>query len=58
MVKVTEIDQKVYLIRSGQNIMKKSLGRRRKRNDSYFTGGIKCMVDSSYCRLNCGVVFC
>lgn len=29
MVKVTEIDQKVYLIRSGQNIMKKSLGRRK-----------------------------
>ena len=58
MVKVMSTGRKVYLIISGQKIMKKSLGRRRKRNDSYFTGGIKCMVDSSYCRLNCGVVFC
>ena len=57
MVKVMSTGRKVYLIISGQKIMKKSLGRRRKRNDSYFTGGIKCMVDSSAGRFECSVLF-
>ncbi len=44
--KATQTGRKVYHINNGQRIMRKSLGRRKKRNESYFTGSIKCMVDS------------
>jgi len=47
----------VYLIKSGQKIMKKSLGRK-KRNESYFTGSIKRMVDSIGCGFKCSLYVC
>ena len=55
MVKVITIGRKVYLINSGVKIMKKFLGK--KINESYFTGSIKCMVDSSADRFECSVLF-
>ena len=45
----------MYLINSGVKIMKKFLGK--KINESYFTGSIKCMVDSSADRFECSVLF-
>ncbi len=56
MAKATQADQKVYLINSGVKIMKKFLGK--KINESYFTGSIKCMVDSGFSRFKCGIPFC
>jgi hypothetical protein len=47
--KVIQTGRKVYHINNGQKTMKKSLGGRKIRNESYFTGSIKCMVDSCSC---------
>jgi hypothetical protein len=54
MVKVITIGRKVYLINSGLRIMTKFLGR--KKNESYFTGSVKRMVDSSSNRFKCSMV--
>ena len=56
MAKVIQTGRKVYLINSGVKTMKKFLGK--KINESYFTGSIKCMVDSGFSRFKCGIPFC
>ena len=56
MAKATQTGRKVYLINSGVKTMKKFLGK--KINESYFTGGIKRMVDRGFSGFKCGILFC
>jgi hypothetical protein len=56
MAKATQTGRKVYLIKSGVKTMRKFLGK--KINESYFTGCIKRMVDSSAGRFKCSVLLC
>ncbi len=56
MVREILIDLKVSRIKNGRTTTRKFLERKRK-NESYSTRCVKCMVDSSSNRFKCSFIF-